>query len=280
MNKSSIDTIIQYLGVRISKLNTIQYTFEQYSDDESLFRHYSKIDRWIRNTKAAILPLFQDKLLEEEFETILSDLPDFDEGLILDEIVNDFRDELDDFIERIQLHASTLQEKTPGLRLDIDAGPSVSNARDPFDKRKVFIVHGHDEALKQKVARFLEKLNLEPIILHEQASMGKTIIEKFEHYSDVAFAVILLTADDFGGAKNSKTQNHRARQNVVFEFGYCVGKLGRNKFCALVEDGVEQPSDINGVVYVSIDEGGAWKQKLAQEMKSVGLTVDMNKLIN
>ena len=62
--------------------------------------------------------------------------------------------------------------------------------RDHFDKRKVFIVHGHDVEAKLEVARFIEKLNLEPIILHEQANDGLTIIEKIEKYSDVGFGIV------------------------------------------------------------------------------------------
>jgi predicted nucleotide-binding protein len=146
---------------------------------------------------------------------------------------------------------------------------------------RVFIVHGHNEAVKQIVARIVEKLDLEPIILHEQPNKGDTIIEKFIKYSDVNFAVVLLTADDVG-AKNSGANvvlNPRARQNVILELGYFIGKLGRSKVCAIYEDGVEIPSDYQGVLFVKFDDGGNWKFSLAKELKAAGFDVDMNKII-
>lgn len=146
---------------------------------------------------------------------------------------------------------------------------------------KVFIVHGHDDAAKQEMARTLEKAGFEAIILHEQPDMGRTIIEKFEDYSDVGFAVILYTECDLGRAKEmpADSEKHRARQNVVFEHGFFVGKLGRNHVCALVKGDVEVPGDLSGVVYVPMDNAGAWKMNLAKNMRAAGLPVDMNKFI-
>jgi predicted nucleotide-binding protein len=147
--------------------------------------------------------------------------------------------------------------------------------------KSVFIVHGHDNEAKETTARFVEKLGLKAIILHEQPNVGKTIIEKFESFAqNVGFAVVLLTPDDVGFVKSMKDQqNFRARQNVVFELGFFVGKLGRNRVCALVKDTIELPSDYHGVLYVPIDTDGMWKIKLAKEMKSVGLDVDLNQAV-
>lgn len=144
---------------------------------------------------------------------------------------------------------------------------------------KVFIVHGHDEAAKQSVARFLEKCGFEAVILHEQADGGRTIIEKIQHYTDVAFAIVLYTPCDFGRAKEEKTEKSRARQNVVFEHGYLIGRLGRDKVCALVKEGVETPGDISGVVYKPMDSAGAWKTEILKEMKNAGIAVDASKLL-
>ena len=143
---------------------------------------------------------------------------------------------------------------------------------------KIFLVHGHSEVALHETARYLEKLNQEIVILREQPNQGRTIIEKFEDYADVGFAIILMTNDDRGG-KNDVAYNEqlpRARQNVIFEFGYFVGRLGRNRVCALYSEGVEIPSDYSGVLYVPIDEQGAWRMMLAKEMRAVGLPVDMN----
>lgn len=145
---------------------------------------------------------------------------------------------------------------------------------------KVFIVHGHDESAQNKAARFVEKLGFEAIILHEKASSGRTIIEKIEHYSDVGFAIVLYTPDDVGNKKSeSGNLNVRARQNVVFEHGFLISKLGRSNVAALVDGKLELPNDISGVVYIDLDEASAWKVKLAIEMKQSGYDIDMNKLI-
>ena len=142
---------------------------------------------------------------------------------------------------------------------------------------KVFVVHGHDNQAKSEVARVLQKLKLEPIILHEQANQGKTIIEKFEAHSDVGFAVVLLTPDDLGGTTENDLKK-RARQNVVLELGYFIGKLGRGRVCPLYKSEVELPSDLSGVVYVPMDGHDAWQMKLAKELKAAGFTVDLNDL--
>ena len=145
--------------------------------------------------------------------------------------------------------------------------------------RKVFVVHGHDNEMKESVARFLERLDFEAVILHEQASGGDTIIEKFERNADVKYAVVLLSPDDVGAAKDkSNTPQPRARQNVVFELGYFVGKLGRSHVCPLVREPLERPSDIHGVVYIPFDEGN-WKIHLVKELKNLGFEVDANKAV-
>jgi predicted nucleotide-binding protein len=145
------------------------------------------------------------------------------------------------------------------------------------DSRKVFLVHGHDDAVKQSVARFLEKLDLEPIILHEQPNKGQTVIEKFETNSDVRFAVVLLTPDDEGRATTARDLKPRARQNVILELGYFIGKLHRARVCALHKDAVELPSDIHGVTWVRYDDAGGWRLELARELKAAGVSVDMNR---
>lgn len=144
------------------------------------------------------------------------------------------------------------------------------------DKTKVFIVHGHDNASKQEVARFIESIGLDPIILHEKASTGMTIIEKIEHYSSQAdFAIVLYTPCDRGrGATETKVPaRNRARQNVVFEHGYLMAQLGRENVCALVKGEIETPTDISGVVYVDLDLAGAWKLEVSKELKACGYSI-------
>lgn len=145
-------------------------------------------------------------------------------------------------------------------------------------RQRVFIVHGHDNEAKQEMARTLENGGFEAVILHEQADAGLTIIEKIERYTDVQYAVVLYTECDMGRSKDLPVdcERSRARQNVVFEHGYLIAKLGRDHVSALVKGDVETPGDISGVVYTKMDKEGAWKIALARNMKAVGLKVDMN----
>lgn len=153
------------------------------------------------------------------------------------------------------------------------------NKRKSVMTNKIFIVHGHNEAVKEKVARFIEHLKLEPIILHEQPDKGQTIIEKFENNSnDVSFAIILLTADDFGKAKTETDYKQRARQNVIFEMGYFMGFLSRSHVFMLLEEGVEKPSDMDGIIYTSLKED--WKTKLFKELYNCGYKIDPKDLLN
>jgi len=145
-------------------------------------------------------------------------------------------------------------------------------------ERKIFVVHGHDEGAREAIARFLERIGFEPIILHEQANQGRTIIEKVEVHGDVGFAIVLFTPDD-EGAKKGEPPKPRARQNVVLELGYFIGRLGRERVCALKRGDVEIPSDFGGVVYASFDEGGGWRQTLANELQAAGFKIDWNQVM-
>ncbi|MDR2227080.1 MAG: nucleotide-binding protein [Providencia sp.] len=144
--------------------------------------------------------------------------------------------------------------------------------------KKVFIVHGHDEGSREKVARFLERIGLEAIILHEQANRGRTVIEKVIEYGNVGFAVVLLTPDDEGGVKGGMLEP-RARQNVLLELGFFIGRLGRDKVCALKKGMVEIPSDFAGVVWEHMDDNNGWKQSLSRELEAAGYTIDWNKVM-
>lgn len=141
------------------------------------------------------------------------------------------------------------------------------------NKSQVFIVHGHNELVKLDMSNFISSLGLEPIILHQQASSGRTIIEKIEAYSNVGFAIVLYTPCDVGSKVGELNGKYRARQNVVFEHGYLIGKLGREKVAAVVKGDVETPNDISGVVYINFDDNQAWKNELITEIRSVGYDV-------
>ncbi|MFC1917340.1 TIR domain-containing protein [Chloroflexota bacterium] len=172
------------------------------------------------------------------------------------------------------------------LQVAIEETSDIPDRVKTFGNR-VFIVHGHDEGVKQTVARFLEKLDLKVVILHEQEDKGKTVIEKLEANSaeiDIGYAVVLLTPDDTGASKADVSKlglepslKDRARQNVVFELGYFIAKLGRPRVRALYVQGVEPPSDYTGVLYTPLDSSGSWKLELAREIKAAGIELDLNK---
>ena len=163
------------------------------------------------------------------------------------------------------------------------AHPKSSKQISP-QKKEVFIVHGHDKEAKLDVARFIEKLGLEAIILHEQPNKGRVIIEKLEDYAETAFAVVILTPDDVGAPKDERDKlQPRARQNVIFELGLFIGKLGRDRVCALYKksdegDILSDLSDYKPVLYTELDPRGAWKSDLAKEIKASGIEVDLNKV--
>lgn len=150
---------------------------------------------------------------------------------------------------------------------------------------KIFIVHGHDNEMKVEVESIIVKLGLEPVILHEQPNKGRTIIEKFTDYSNVGFAVVLLSPDDLGCSVIDYPDkiNYRARQNVIMELGFFLGKLKRSKVLPLFRKGsgkdFDLPSDYDGVIYTEYDEGGVWKTKLVRELQEAGYGVDANKII-
>jgi len=145
------------------------------------------------------------------------------------------------------------------LELDIKMEDSEKKT---FEKsNRVFIVHGHDEKMKNQLEIFLSEIGLESVVLHRKPDEGLTIIEKFEKYSDVGYAFILITPDDIGYSltedskpEDKKNKEKRARQNVIFEFGYFVGRLGRRRVCCLYKEGVSLPTDVSGMIYKKVKD--------------------------
>ena len=169
-----------------------------------------------------------------------------------------------DYLAQVGRTLSIRSYPHPGLEEEKEVHP----VEEP--EKTVFIVHGHDEAVRDRVEAFVQKtLANKVIILHDEDDNGDTIIEKFEqHASDAACAIVLLTPDDVGRSKVEEELRPRARQNVVFELGYFAGLLGRRQVIALVQDHVEQPSDLSGVLYIPLDSG-EWKRKLERRLKNV-----------
>lgn len=185
--------------------------------------------------------------------------------------------------EKISDAKALLRQAINALNTDLEDLDTPVPVRAPshpssvVNAHRVFLVHGHDEAVRETVARFIEKLGIEVIILHEQPNSGRTIIEKIERHSGVGMAVVLLTPDDVGG-KAGEDLKPRVRQNVLLELGYFIGVLGRDKVCALKSGNVDIPTDFAGVVWTEMS--GEWRTALAREFKAAGYEVDWNKVMS
>ena len=185
--------------------------------------------------------------------------------------LEDLRDVVDREVDEHKRQQKEMYEGGP------DTTTAILGSR--TNTKEVFVIHGRNNETKETVARFLQNLDLTPLILHEQPNQGQTIIEKFEQHAQVGFAVALLTPDDVGSLQDARDElKPRARQNVVFELGYFLGRLGRERVCALIKGNVEPPSDYDGVVYISLDDGG-WKMDLIRELKNAGFEVDANQAL-
>lgn len=186
--------------------------------------------------------------------------------------------------EMIQIMKTTIQSIEDALS-DEQITPKSSDS-DPIIIQQnklgndIFIVHGHDNETKQETARFIEKLHLNAVILHERPNKGRTIIEKLVDESQSAgYAIILLTPDDIGFLKGKESESEeRARQNVVLELGYFLGKLGRERVCILLKGSTNIPNDFSGVLYIPMDSAGKWKYDLAKEMQEVDFKIDLNSI--
>jgi predicted nucleotide-binding protein len=191
----------------------------------------------------------------------------------------------DDQLEATADHDSVAPKPNPG-----PLAPGEAHAEQPRDDLPtvradgpIFVVHGHAVDRLHELVRVLERAtNRDVTVLHEQANGGRTILEKFEHHAaGAAYAVVLLTADDLGNAMTASApgaSRPRGRQNVIFELGFFFGKLGRERVAVLMDPAVERPSDIDGLVYITLDSGGAWKNRLAHELASVGLPIDFSRI--
>lgn len=169
-----------------------------------------------------------------------------------------------------------------GALTDIINDPSVKSKQasdkvGPTEIREgtVFIIHGHDESMKTQVQLLLERAKIKNVILHDRPDRGRTIIEKLEDESEYAtYAIALFSPDD-----EIQKGEHRARQNVILEVGYFIGKLTRAKVRILKKMNIEIPSDLQGVLYETYDMGGAWKMKLIKELEDAGFNPDKENVL-
>ena len=247
---------------------------------QRLHRDAPNFEKWHRNAEVAITNTFDGESGHvAEFKDIHFSLNFFTSGTPDSEFQAAYVRGLESAASMLESMLEEIEEYWE----DDKQSPEVadSGVETLSGANKVFVIHGHDESARETVARFLEKMRLEPVILHEQPNMGRTIIEKFEDYADVKFAVVLLTPDDVGAIETCRADlRPRARQNVVFEFGYFIGKLDRGRVCALVKGDIERPSDYDGVLYVPLDKNDGWKMRLLRELKAAGFELDANQALS
>lgn len=279
LNKGDLINAVRAIQRRIDDLKTFDVSLIQKRFDPKANALSDKIEATLADIFGNNTPEFYRHRVGT-----LDDLPSpiFMEGPSYSqkEIQASYKEGIEAAITQLESLRDLLSERAD----DMEAAASVSNTHIVPNQKPVgnmiFIVHGHDEAAKEIMARFIEQLSLTPVILHEQPSAGKTIIEKLLAHVDVDFTVVLLTPDDVGSSSSTpSSQRSRARQNVVFELGLFIGALGRKNVCALYKGDIELPSDYQGVLYVPMDDAGGWKLLLARELRNAGLNVDMNKAV-
>ena len=256
-------------------IERLQKALQEIPDLMNLERGSDKFEKWHRNTRIAVENTFSNELPKiEDFTKI-----EYSSSILSTRTTPH---ELQQYyvrgLEKAAVRLESMIEEIQDYWEDEGQEPIPPNAQDgrSTNTTEVFIIHGRDNETKEMVARFLEHLELKPIILHEQSNQGLTIIEKFEQHAQVGFAVALLTPDDVGALQEDvENLKSRPRQNVIFEFGYFIGRLGRKRVCALAKGGVDILSDYAGVIYISLDNEG-WKTKLIKELKDAGIEVDAN----
>ena len=253
----------------------LQKVLNQIPELKQLRRDSIEFKKWQRDTEVAISNAFGQSSDQVEkfrnirfFSTIVvgprSDLlhqQAYDSGLkSTDALLQSLIDEVDEY-------------------WDDDSEPLLPESRDSrqSNTNRVFIIHGRDYGTRTAVTGFLRELGLEPVVLQDQASQGQTVIEKFERWAGVDFAIALLTPDDVGGPQDDNLQP-RARQNAILELGYFMGKYGRDRVCALVRGTPEIPSDYSRVVYITFNESESWKIGLFKALKSAGFDIDANRV--
>ncbi|MEX0966169.1 MAG: nucleotide-binding protein [Bacteroidia bacterium] len=270
------------MNLAIEKLNDIISELEKINSDSSLDEKL--FDRMAERAKAIAVNKFDTSTFHKENIDKLQNR--------ISNSFNGFRSShalelvglVQIIIDDIELNAHKDQQLQTVSKLN---ATNNSTAAEKYtvgsDSLKVFIVHGHNDAMKEATARTVEKLGLKAIILHEKANAGDTIIEKFTKYSDVGFAVVLLSADDYGYSKadGATKAKLRARQNVIFELGFFYSKLGRKRVVAIFEQSAnfEKPSDIDGVIYIPYSSDSKWKFDLVKELLEIGYQVDTNALL-
>ncbi len=255
------ENIIDELLVEVEKLREAA---------DGMASYYKSIDS---NTRARVNKWYSSTKMDLSF--ILNQISPIGNDLL--KVLNKLPNEVSIADDKFTGKLHGLVESTHNRIIKIKSGQSIFKKKTFIPNKysnKIFIIHGHDKVMLDEISTFIKTLEFEPVILHEQPNKGKTIIEKFEEYSDVGFAIALFSPDD--KITEVEQSEYRARQNVIFELGYFIGKIGRDRTVAIFKDNVQIPSDYNGVLYIEYTNSENWKLLLCKEMKAVGFNIDLN----
>lgn len=256
MKQSLLDLIGQ-----IDSIRAIGYQENSHYPSDFVLYNVGEFLEWRQKVKYELMTMpYQDKYIEETLKLINTRCTGLNDEVLFAELTGS----LEAIKSNIDQYYKEDHMKKRGCE------------KAEFSTDKVFIVHGRDEMTRDKVELFLRRIGLNPVILCNEPNNGQTLIEKIESNTDVAFAVVLYTACDEGRLKTDTELKPRARQNVVFEHGYLINKLGRERVVALVESGVETPGDISGVIYISLQDAD-WKHQVMRELKNCSLKFDTTK---
>lgn len=273
--KALLETVVPLANKRDPYMGYMRQGDRVDYDEVAQNEFFAKFNRWHDRNKEIYRSSFEspNSIYYHDYEGQIWS------HIVIDDIIKDYKDDISRLINQMQADI----ERIDLLRCIVSQPMAVKRPalpkEDVKDKKCVFVVHGHDINVRNEVELFVRSIGYEPIILCKRADIGDTIIEKIERESkDVCYAIVIYTSCDLGKDKNEADLKPRARQNVVFEHGFMCAHLGRKHVCALLEEGVEQPGDLKGVIYKPLDAAGAWKYMIADEMRAVGLDVDKNKI--
>ncbi len=260
------------LKERIAKGKELINSFTQVNNEKNFETFESKVANWRDYNCEYLTQAFSNDDLSFESHANIGSYSRYDAPLyirqqeLLDRM-NGYISKLESILERVEIIPEHENIKTN----KIDSHSTIS--------KNIFVVHGHDRIILNKIKSFLELINHPPIILDEQVNSSKTIIEKIESYSNVGYAIVIMSPDDLGIAKKDlnlipedqpesrlKALENRARQNVVLELGFFMGKLGRENIAILYPEKLEIMTDIHGVLYIPITEDNSWQVKLKSEI--------------
>ena len=260
---------------KVFAVGRLQRQLDAISDLRALDVSSAQFIQWERDTKVAISYAFGgDSWQAREFDGIRYTPVVVTFGLQDTQNREAFVEGLNAATGTLRSMINEIQEYWPDDTQVKDTAEH-SETLQPVYPHRVFVIHGRDHGARDMVASFLRKMALQAVILEEQPSRGLTVIEKFEEHVQGDLAIAVLTPDDVGGLSFDYLQP-RARQNVIFEFGYCIGKFGRDRVIVLVKGELDIPSDYSGVLYIPLDSAGGWQMKPIGEMKSAGFMIDAN----